>query len=108
VWKTRNVGPGRIVAPARIVARKAIGAGPTRGCRRTASAAPTPIGARERIAVLAATAERTRRVRQAMKESKQPERCLRCGASMEWRHGTWQCPKCRLKLGCCEGNAGED
>jgi len=22
---------------------------------------------------------------------------------MEWRHGTWQCPKCRFKLGCCEG-----
>jgi transposase len=31
------------------------------------------------------------------------ERCLRCSASMEWRHGTWQCPRCRLKLGCCEG-----
>lgn len=22
---------------------------------------------------------------------------------MAWRHGTWQCPQCRLKLGCCEG-----
>jgi hypothetical protein len=22
---------------------------------------------------------------------------------MQWRHGTWQCPVCRLKLGCCEG-----
>ena len=32
-----------------------------------------------------------------------PERCLRCSAEMEWRHGTWQCPRCRLKLGCCEG-----
>ena len=31
------------------------------------------------------------------------ELCLRCGADMEWRHGTWQCPRCRLKLGCCEG-----
>ena len=31
------------------------------------------------------------------------ERCLRCSATMEWRHGTWQCPRCRLKLGCCEG-----
>ena len=31
------------------------------------------------------------------------ERCLRCSAAMEWRHGTWQCPRCRLKLGCCEG-----
>jgi len=31
------------------------------------------------------------------------ERCLRCSAQMEWRHGTWQCPKCRFKLGCCEG-----
>jgi rubrerythrin len=31
------------------------------------------------------------------------ERCLRCGAVMEWRHATWQCPRCRFKLGCCEG-----
>jgi hypothetical protein len=22
---------------------------------------------------------------------------------MEWRHGTWQCPRCKFKLGCCEG-----
>ena len=29
---------------------------------------------------------------------------------MEWRHGTWQCARCRFKLGCCEGEpqtAGE-
>jgi len=31
------------------------------------------------------------------------ERCLRCGASMEWVHQTWQCSRCRFKLGCCEG-----
>jgi len=31
------------------------------------------------------------------------ERCLRCAAEMEWRHGTWQCPRCRFKIGCCEG-----
>jgi hypothetical protein len=31
------------------------------------------------------------------------ERCWRCSAEMEWRHGTWQCPRCRFKLGCCEG-----
>jgi hypothetical protein len=35
------------------------------------------------------------------------EPCLRCGGTMEWRHGTWQCPRCRLKLGCCEGETGE-
>jgi hypothetical protein len=33
------------------------------------------------------------------------ERCLRCSATMEWRHQTWQCPLCRFKLGCCEGEA---
>jgi len=22
---------------------------------------------------------------------------------MEWRHQTWQCARCGLKLGCCEG-----
>src|SRR5439155_12462295 len=31
------------------------------------------------------------------------ERCPRCSAPMEWRHGTWQCRNCRFKLGCCEG-----
>jgi hypothetical protein len=35
------------------------------------------------------------------------EICLRCGAEMEWRHGTWQCARCRFKLGCCEGEAGD-
>jgi hypothetical protein len=33
------------------------------------------------------------------------ENCWRCGATMEWRHGTWQCGNCKLKLGCCEGEA---
>ena len=36
-----------------------------------------------------------------------PERCLRCSAEMEWRHQTWQCPRCRFKLGCCEGETPE-
>ena len=31
------------------------------------------------------------------------ESCLRCGAAMQWLHQTWQCPRCRFKLGCCEG-----
>jgi len=31
------------------------------------------------------------------------ERCWRCSAEMKWIHGTWQCPRCRFKLGCCEG-----
>ncbi len=26
---------------------------------------------------------------------------------MEWRHGTYQCPRCRFKVGCCEGLTGE-
>jgi hypothetical protein len=32
---------------------------------------------------------------------------MRCGAAMEWRHGTFQCPRCRFKVGCCEGLTGE-
>jgi len=32
------------------------------------------------------------------------EMCWRCPTPMEWRHGTWQCPNCRFKLGCCEGD----
>ncbi|MFL5980600.1 MAG: hypothetical protein ACJ74D_13070 [Gaiellaceae bacterium] len=36
------------------------------------------------------------------------ELCLRCGKEMEWRHGTWQCPHCRWKLGCCEGECPND
>lgn len=35
------------------------------------------------------------------------EICLRCGALMEWRHGTFQCPRCRFKVGCCEGETGD-
>ncbi len=35
------------------------------------------------------------------------ERCLRCGAAMEWRHQTLQCPRCRFKVGCCEGATGD-
>jgi hypothetical protein len=35
------------------------------------------------------------------------ETCLRCGAAMEWRHQTWQCPRCRFKIGCCEGDSCE-
>ena len=35
------------------------------------------------------------------------ERCLRCSAPMEWRHQTWQCTRCRFKLGCCEGESPE-
>jgi|KBSMisStaDraftv2_1062788.scaffolds.fasta_scaffold392271_2 hypothetical protein len=26
---------------------------------------------------------------------------------MEWRHATWQCPLCRFKLGCCDGEPQE-
>jgi hypothetical protein len=36
------------------------------------------------------------------------EKCLRCGEEMAWRHGTWQCPRCRFKLGCCEGEAPDE
>lgn len=38
-----------------------------------------------------------------MHAKREAERCLRCGAAMEWRHQTWQCPRCAFKLGCCEG-----
>jgi hypothetical protein len=27
---------------------------------------------------------------------------------MEWRHGTWQCPRCRFKIGCCEGESPDE
>ena len=26
---------------------------------------------------------------------------------MEWRHGTFQCPRCRFKVGCCEGETAD-
>jgi hypothetical protein len=35
------------------------------------------------------------------------ESCWRCGAAMEWRHATLQCPRCRFKIGCCEGHTAE-
>ena len=31
------------------------------------------------------------------------ELCWRCRTPMAFVHGTWQCPNCKLKLGCCEG-----
>jgi len=36
------------------------------------------------------------------------ESCLRCGSAMDWRHQTWQCPRCLFKIGCCEGDAPGD
>ena len=32
------------------------------------------------------------------------ELCWRCPTPMAFVHGTWQCPRCRFKLGCCEGD----
>ena len=32
-----------------------------------------------------------------------PELCPRCDTEMEWRHQTFQCPHCKLKVGCCQG-----
>jgi hypothetical protein len=31
------------------------------------------------------------------------EMCWRCPTPMTWLHGTWQCSRCKFKLGCCEG-----
>jgi len=31
------------------------------------------------------------------------ELCWRCPTPMAWVHGTWVCPNCKFKLGCCEG-----
>ena len=44
---------------------------------------------------------------EATAQSKVGEPCLRCGVEMEWRHQTWQCPRCHFKIGCCEGDAPE-
>ncbi len=30
--------------------------------------------------------------------------CWRCPTPMAFVHGTWQCPNCKFKLGCCEGD----
>jgi rubrerythrin len=27
--------------------------------------------------------------------------CIRCGTKLDWRHSSWQCPKCKYKEGCC-------
>ena len=34
------------------------------------------------------------------------EMCPRCFEIMEWRHGCYQCPYCRYKAGCCDGDTG--
>jgi hypothetical protein len=64
---------------------------------------PTPIVAGTQSAGPAAGAPSARRRNLGgVKET-----CPRCSAEMEWRHGTFQCPKCRLKIGCCEGETGD-
>ena len=32
------------------------------------------------------------------------ELCWRCPTPMSFVHGTWQCSRCKFKLGCCEGD----
>jgi hypothetical protein len=32
------------------------------------------------------------------------EMCWRCPTPMAFVHGTWMCPNCKFKLGCCEGD----
>lgn len=34
--------------------------------------------------------------------------CPRCGQLMIVVHSSFQCPKCKFKVGCCEGPTGED
>ena len=64
-----------------------------------AAAAPT-----SDAAIRASATRRTSAVCRSLGEM-EAESCWRCGAKMEWRHGTWQCGRCRFKLGCCEGEA---
>ena len=91
---TETAGPARIAA-ARTRAR------PRRSGARTRTAAPATTD------VPAAIADAARKLG-AVKKAETVERCLRCNAEMEWRHGTWQCPRCRFKLGCCEGERPND
>jgi hypothetical protein len=79
---------------ARRPGRLAVGADPAAARLRARAAVPSPRGRPARRVPFARMT--------AVKEI-----CLRCGAEMEWRHGTWQCAKCRFKLGCCEGEAGD-
>jgi hypothetical protein len=69
--------------------------------RRRSDVATDPRAARLRAGPRVPSA-RVRTLRFVTKEI-----CPRCSAAMEWRHGTFQCPKCRYKVGCCEGETGD-
>jgi hypothetical protein len=32
------------------------------------------------------------------------EMCWRCPTPMAFVHGSWRCPRCKFKIGCCEGD----
>jgi len=51
--------------------------------------------------------EQLTQITPAAEPAPQGEPCWRCGAAMEWRHATLQCPRCRFKIGCCEGMTAE-
>jgi hypothetical protein len=46
----------------------------------------------------------TNGVRHLSYSGRMAESCWRCGAEMLWVQSTWQCPRCKWKLGCCEGD----
>ena len=90
---------------------------PGRGARSMGRGGPPgDSGARGRSRIDVAADTRTARLRagtpvlSARVRTLRPvtkETCPRCSAEMEWRHGTFQCPKCRYKVGCCEGETGD-
>ena len=37
-----------------------------------------------------------------------PPKCLRCPSTMQWIHGSWQCPKCKYKEDVVKENLSHD
>ena len=72
--------------------------------RRLTSAAGAVAAPSSEAAIRASATRRTSAVCRSL-VGMDAENCWRCGATMAFVHGTWQCPRCKFKLGCCEGEA---
>src|SRR5690348_606351 len=73
--------------------------------RRLTSAAGAVAAPRREAAVRSSATRRTSAVCRSLEVVAEVEMCWRCPTPMAFVHGTWQCPRCKFKLGCCEGEA---
>ena len=72
--------------------------------RRLTSAAGAAAAATSEQRTTTSATRRTSAVCPRLDDVAEVEMCWRCPTPMAFVHGTWQCPRCKFKLGCCEGD----